>query len=59
VRLGFIKSITFTRSPPRMRIACTGGIPDEVLCFKTEAEVLGKYDELVEIEEQEKNAQPS
>lgn len=55
-----IRSITFTREPPKMIVAVTGGIPDQVLTFASGAEVLAKYDELVEIEEKEKsNVEPS
>jgi hypothetical protein len=57
VRLGVIRSITFTREPPKMIVAVTGGLPDQVLKFASGAEVLAKYDELVSIEEAEKNAE--
>lgn len=57
MRLGAIKSMTFTRQPPRLVVCFTGGIPDEVMNFASEAEVLWKYDELVEIEEAEKHVQ--
>jgi hypothetical protein len=53
MRLGVITSITYTREPPKMVVAVSGGLPDQVLKFSSGAEVLAKYDELVEIEEKE------
>jgi hypothetical protein len=57
MRLGIIQSMTLTRNPPRLVLAFTGGIAGQVMNFDTEAEVLGKYDELVAIEEAQKNVE--
>jgi hypothetical protein len=59
MRLGVVKSILLERQHRRLTVACTGGIAPVVLTFGTAKEVLEKYDELVAIEENEKNVEPS
>lgn len=57
MRLGVVKSMLLERSDLRLTLQFTGGIPQQVMQFDTEAELLGKYDELVEIEEAEKHVE--
>lgn len=52
-------SMLLERAACRLTVNCSGGIPPTVLIFSTEREVLEKYDQLVEIEEKEKNVEPS
>lgn len=57
MRLSVVKSMLLERSDLRLTLQFTGGIPQQVMQFDTEAELLGKYDELVEIEEAEKHVE--
>jgi hypothetical protein len=59
MRLGVVKSILLERHLRRLTVTYTGGIAPAVLTFDTLQEVLEKYDELVAIEENEKNVEPS